>query len=89
MDLVMEKVAVMPPSRGRRGYAEQAAQLRDELMTADGPVRVAVDSTRNGLETLSRHLRDYPDVATVVAIHAKNDIGEPTSYALFAEYKPL
>lgn len=89
MDVLMEKVAKMPPSRGRRGYAEQAADIRASLMLRSDPTLVATDDTRNSLETLSRHLKDFKDVEAVVAIHSKNEDGEPVLYGLYAEYKPF
>lgn len=88
MDVLMEKVSKMPPSRGRRGYAEQAADIRASLILASVPTLVATDDSRNSLETLSRHLKDFKDVDAVVAIHTKNDKGEPELYGLYAEYKP-
>ena len=89
MEVVMEKVGHMPPSRGKKGYAEQAETLRAELIMNGGPTLVATAPTRNPLETLSRHLRDFKDVSTVVATKERDDDGKATQYGLFAEYKPV
>ncbi len=83
----MEKVPKMPPSRGRRGYAEQAAEIRGDLILNGGPMLVASDDSRNSLETLARHLKDFKDVEAVVAIHTKDETGNPVRYGLYAEYK--
>jgi hypothetical protein len=84
----MEKVDTMPQSRGRKGYAEQAETIRAGLIMAGAPTLVATDATRNPLETLARYLRDFKDIATVVATYTKGEDGTVSRYGLYAEYKP-
>ncbi len=88
MEVLMESVATMPQSRGRKGYAEQAEQIRAGLIVNSTPTLVATDATRNPLETLARYLRDFKDISTVVATTEKDAGGVATRFGLYAEYKP-
>ncbi len=88
MQVVMEKVDRLPASRGNRGYGAQAERILGELRAVGGPVLVARDDTRNGLETIAKYLKEQ-GAKTVVAIADKGEDGTPTAYALYAEYTDI
>lgn len=85
MQMVMETVDKMPASRGTRGYFAQAEKIRDAVLGGGQPFLAVTADSRNGLETLARHLKTLGGTRTVVAIHEKAADGTPSSYGLFVE----
>lgn len=87
VELKMERVEHLPLVRARRGYADQAASIRGDLVLAQTPMLVASSASRNPLETLGRHLRAFGDVSTVISVTGRDPLGLPSEFSLHAQVR--